>query len=109
LLALADIHRENLVRQPHLLQRDADLAAVRRIPGVEFDGHLCDSSKADITYPGTRRPYNLSTGRVRASHGWDDEEQAASAVDGAIPLWNLCPSADRLRHLRPPRKNLVQI
>ena len=39
LLALGDVHRDDLVGKPHLLQRDADLAAVRRVPGVEFDRH----------------------------------------------------------------------
>jgi orotate phosphoribosyltransferase len=60
-----------------------------------------------LTSP-TPEPGGLTTfppGRARASHGWD-EEQAASAVDGAIPLWNLCGSADRLRHLPPREKTL---
>jgi hypothetical protein len=39
LLAFGDVHREHLVRQPHLFQRDGDLAAVRRIPRMQFDGH----------------------------------------------------------------------
>jgi hypothetical protein len=39
LLALADVHRMDVVGQAHLLERHADLAAVRRVPGVEFDGH----------------------------------------------------------------------
>ena len=55
LLALGDIHRENLVRQPHLFQRDTDLAAVRRVPGVKFDRHFClIPRKRAIQYPGTR-------------------------------------------------------
>src|SRR6478735_514950 len=39
LLALGDVHRHHLVRQPHFLQCDRDLAAVRRVPGVQLDGH----------------------------------------------------------------------
>ena len=45
LLALADVHRDHLVGQPHLLQRDRDFAAVRRVPGVQFDGHFLVSPK----------------------------------------------------------------
>ena len=39
LLALADVHDLDRVRQSHLFQRDADLAAVRRVERVQFDGH----------------------------------------------------------------------
>ena len=37
LLVLGDVHNLDLVGQPHLLQRHADLAAVRRVVGVQLD------------------------------------------------------------------------
>ena len=40
LLALANVHRVHGVGQTHLLQRDADLAPVRRIPGPKLDRHV---------------------------------------------------------------------
>src|SRR6516164_10758235 len=39
LFALADVHRLHGVGQSHFFQRDADLAAVRGVPGVQFDRH----------------------------------------------------------------------
>src|ERR1700675_4847418 len=39
LLALADVDRLYTIGQPHFLERDADLAAVRRVPGPQFDAH----------------------------------------------------------------------
>ena len=39
LVALADIDDRDDVRERHLLQGDADLAAVRRVKGVQFNGH----------------------------------------------------------------------
>src|SRR4029077_3999786 len=39
LFALRDVHRLYGVRQAHLFERHADLAAVRGIPGVKFDAH----------------------------------------------------------------------
>src|SRR6266849_8357086 len=44
LLALADIDRLYRIGQPHFLERDADLAAVRRVPGPQFDAHRRVSS-----------------------------------------------------------------
>ena len=40
LLLLADVDGNDRVGQRHFLQRHADLAAVGRVPGVEFDGHV---------------------------------------------------------------------
>jgi hypothetical protein len=37
LVALADIDRNDAVREPGLLQHDMDLVAVRRRPGVKLD------------------------------------------------------------------------
>src|ERR1700675_3396125 len=39
LLALADVDRLYTIGQPHFLEREADLAAVRRVPGPQFDAH----------------------------------------------------------------------
>src|ERR1700746_3847238 len=39
LLAFGDVDRLHGVGQAHLLERDTDLAAVRGIPGVEFNAH----------------------------------------------------------------------
>ena len=39
LLALGDVDGHDAVRQPHFLERDRDLAAIRRIPRMQFDGH----------------------------------------------------------------------
>src|SRR6266851_5095114 len=40
LVALADIDRVDRIGQRHFFERDADLAAVRRTPGVQYNGHL---------------------------------------------------------------------
>src|SRR4029453_9012064 len=58
LLALADVHRDYLVGQPHFLQRDRDLAAVRRVPGVQFDCHSVSPQRLGSPYPETSGPYN---------------------------------------------------
>src|SRR5713101_5140976 len=55
LLALADIHRLYRIGQPHFLERDADLAAVRRVPGPQFDAHRRVSSARERGGPQHRR------------------------------------------------------
>src|SRR5216684_8984367 len=59
LLALGDVDREYLVRQPHFLQRDTDLAAVRRVPGVQFDRHFCHTPRKRVS--STAEPHGLTT------------------------------------------------
>src|SRR4051794_6481270 len=63
LLALGDVDGKYLVGQPHLLQRDADLAAIRRVPGVQFDHVRSTPAKAGYQVPGTLRRYNTSSSR----------------------------------------------
>src|SRR5215472_4986333 len=61
LLALADVYRLDGVGQSHLFQRDADLAAIRGVPGVQFDGHrdapflMSGSRWANQDYPDRAR------------------------------------------------------
>src|SRR6202034_2258797 len=59
LLALADVHRTHLVGQAHFFERDADLAAVRRVPSVQFNRHFGHiPRKRAIQYP---EPVGLTT------------------------------------------------
>src|SRR5437763_37468 len=62
LLALGDVHRDYFVGQPHFLQSHRYLAAVRRVPGVQFDGHSGFPLKFDIPYPGISSRYNRGRG-----------------------------------------------
>src|SRR4051794_11202977 len=55
LLTLGDVDRHHLVGQPHLFDRDADLATVRRVPSPQFDGHQRDAPVAR----GRKRPAAL--------------------------------------------------
>src|SRR5215472_5722713 len=61
LLSLADVYRLDGVGQAHLFQRDADLAAVRGVPGVQLDGHrdapflMSGSRWANQDYPDRAR------------------------------------------------------
>ena len=108
LLALADVHRDHLVGQPHLLQRDRDLAAVRRVPGVQFDGHFLVSPTIAwaCRSPEPAVPYNraLSGCRPRAA-------ATTRGVDGPISALE-CPRPARIDCAPPqkaPERRLVQI
>src|SRR6185369_9012001 len=124
LLALGDVHRNDLVWKLHLFQRDADLAAVRRVPGVQFDGHFflakgfrTSKPRSLTTALSACRPCGCGTynhhclwrakGRLRldaastsvvigpgSRFAWPGRHVT---VDGRFPLWNVRPSADRLR------------
>src|SRR5205085_6533844 len=91
LLALGDVHRDHLVGQPHFLQRDRNLAPVRRIPGVQLDGHALFPSPRDLgsrlglpawalNYSRRSQPYNRRTGMA---------DSRPIPVDWTRPLWNV--------------------
>src|SRR5712672_2294612 len=84
LLDLGDVDREYLVRQPHFLQRDTDLAAVRRVPGVQFDGHFSHTPSPGpvFDWPDDKTPAGYPVTR-NASALQCPSRNMGPAVDGA--------------------------